>query len=423
MADFTKNEGAFIQYQMRLKLKTQLLNLASLTAREVMSLLFELRKVSSNSEYTRMVREYLPIIMENSGENSALITANYYQESRAINALTAGTAIAIGSTFTAKPDSYLRDTNATAQLLDKKMSGVTYNFNKLWSPELVYDLEPIKNISMLSEESIENIITPEKVIASNMNPKRKEKLLSLLSEDVVDEKIPNSVIQASMNPERKEEILSIISEESGKPLVPENIMNAKISPQKRKEILSTLNPDGTISGFVTGKREITSREQLEKPILELAQRAPLDYSYLEIEQVMKDDPHAGESVKRTTTSGSCTFCKHMATFVGSEGWAKDKFHNGCGCTPGASFAYEADYQPKWSGDYEEEYYKVQDELIAEAKFFEKKKIPTKRFSESQGKEVKSMKTVWIDTRTGKEGVPPKTNSRAVVAKISARSRK
>lgn len=364
MAEFDSKQGSFLQYQLALKLKTQLMNLSTLTSRQVKSLLFELRNESNNAEYTRLIRRYLPIIMQRSGEQSSLITSSYFEQAREINSLTAGSAIGLATTLSVNPEAYLSKRDDISILIDKKMGAVTWNFNKLWSPELVYDLNPIKDLGDLSTNSVNNFIEIPKILNSSMNQQRKDKIINML------------------------------------------------------------NSDGTIKGFVAGKREIINRNMLEAPISEAIARAPLDYSFLQIESLVDQDPKAKRKIQRITRGlASCVFCKHMATFVGSEGWAKDKFHDHCKCTPAASFAYSETFQPDWSKQYEEEYYEIEKKLQEESKNFEKRKIQTTRYSESKGKQVTSMKVVWIDKRTGKESTPPKTGRKAILSELNKRQKK
>lgn len=365
MAEFSKEQGSFLQYQLSLKLKNQLMNLSALTGREVRNLLFQLRQEANDASYARILRQYLPIIIQQSGERASLITSKYFEEAEGINAITAGAVIVASSQLSASnnPSAYLRNTNSVDLLIDKKMGNLSYNFNKLWSPELVYDLSPVVDADNLSPKSQSNFISLERIEKSNMNAERKSR------------------------------------------------------------ILSTLDSDGRIQGFVAGNREIEKRVDIENPIIANIERAPLDYSFIQMEELQKSTPNTTEKMGRVTRgSGSCTFCKHMAIFVGSEGFGKDKFHDHCKCTPGAKFLNEIDYLPDWAQDYQEEYFAEQDRVRVEAKNFEKRRVFFEEFDEAKNKNVRKSKVVWIDKRTGEEGKPPSTSTKSIINNISRKTR-
>lgn len=365
MAEFSKEQGAFLQYQLSLKLKNQLMNLSTLTGREVKNLLFQLRQETSDATYARIVRQYLPILIQQSGERASLISSKYFEEADAINAITAGAVILASSQLSGRinPSAYLQNSSSTDLLMDKKMSNLSYNFNRLWSPEIVYDLQPVVEVDMLSTQSQNNFIPIERIQQSSMNPERKQR------------------------------------------------------------ILNTLNSDGTIRGFVAGNREIENRIDLESSIIANVERAPLDYSFIQMEELQKAMPNTSEKMSRVTRGGgSCTFCKHMSIFVGSEGFGKDKFHDHCKCTPGAKFLNEIDYLPDWAQDYQSEYFDEQERVRNEAKNFEKKRVFYQEYDEAKGKEVRKSKVVWIDIRTGKEGTPPSSSTKSIINTINKKSR-
>lgn len=365
MAEFSKEQGAFLQYQLSVKLKNQLMNLSTLTGREVRNLLFQLRQETSDAAYARIVRQYLPLLIKQSGERASLITSKYFEEANEINAITAGAVILASTSLSnrATPQAYLQNTEAVDLLIDKKMNNLSYNFNRLWSPELVYDLQPVVEVDMLEAQSRNNFISIEKIERSSMNPERKER------------------------------------------------------------ILNSLNSDGTIKGFVAGNRKIETRVDIESSIIGNIERAPLDYSFIQMQELQKSSPNTAEKMSRVTRGGgSCTFCKHMSIFVGSEGFGKDKFHDNCKCTPGAKFLNEIDYLPDWAQTYQEEYFAEQDRVRNEAKNFEKRRVFYQEYDEEKGKEVRKSKVVWIDKRTGKEGKPPSTSTKSIINTINNKNR-
>lgn len=365
MAEFSKEQGAFLQYQLSLKLKNQLMNLSTLTGREVRNLLFQLRQETSDASYARIVRQYLPILIQQSGERASLISSQYFDEASAINKITAGAVVLASTSLSrrATPQAYLQNTDAVDLLMDKKMSNLSYNFNKLWSPELVYDLDPVVEVDMLEAKSRSNFIPIERIQQSSMNHQRKEM------------------------------------------------------------ILNRLNNDGTIKGFVAGNREVETRVDLESSIIANVERAPLDYSFIQMEELQKSSPNTSDKMSRVTRGGgSCTFCKHMSIFVGSEGFGKDKFHDHCKCTPGSKFLKEIDYLPDWAQGYQAEYFDEQDRVRNEAKNFEKRRVFYQEYDDEKGKEVRKSKVVWIDKRTGKEGTPPSSSTKSIINSINRKNR-
>lgn len=366
MAEFTKEQSGFLQYQLSLKLKNQLMNLSTLTGREVRNLLFQLRQETSDSQYSRLVRQFLPEIIKKSGERASLITSKYFEEAEAISAITVG-AVILSSNYRSgniSPTAYLNNSESIDLLIDKRMNSVTYNFNKLWSPELVYDLTPVSSdFETLSVNSRSNFIPIDRIENSSMNNIRK------------------------------------------------------------RRILDSLNDDGTIKGFIAGNREVEKRVDIETPIISSIERAPLDYSFIQLEELNKNSNSTEDKINRVTRgSGSCTFCKHMSIFVGSEGFGKDKFHDHCKCTPGAKFLNEIDYLPDWAQDYQDKYFTEQDRVREEAKNFEQRRIFYDEFDDSKGKNVRKSKIVWIDKRTGKEGERPSTSTKSIINNINKKYR-
>lgn len=177
-------------------------------------------------------------------------------------------------------------------------------------------------------------------------------------------------------------------------------------------------PESVYKNMVEGDvSPITSRLQLEKPLAAIVERRVLDFSYSTMEEIQATDDAAKDKPRRVTRgAGSCTFCKHMATYVGDT-ISRNKFHDTCKCTPGPAWAYENTYAPDWARDYEDQYNNAKDKLNEEANHFTKERYRTTRYSKSQGKEVETIRTRYIDDRTGQPGKPPSTSTENILKEI------
>lgn len=158
-------------------------------------------------------------------------------------------------------------------------------------------------------------------------------------------------------------------------------------------------------------------EQVRTPIVQIAQRAPLDIATSQIQfDMFEDEAAKNTEPKRVANGQGCNFCKHMAVFVGVEEWA-GKFHKGCSCTPQPAWAYEIDYRPEWADAHEQAYYDQREEIEKKNSVLTRKTRQVKKTRvNSKGKTVTETKTeTYYVNPDGTESKPESTSIRHILA--------